>query len=180
MAAGQPLAAPVQAGEAKPGVPEPTPNAPRESRPAAPQAQIPQPAPQPVTSQQAAPKPVATTAPVQVPKPAAEDPAAKLARGVSLIQSDPRQAAAILRPLAYAQPGDASLQGNYLAALYRGRNVAEFERAMGNAKQNGLTALRLSQASPAFRQAYLDERAAQKARNGTSVWSVDDFVKLMR
>jgi len=113
-----------------------------------------------------------------VPKTVVEEPAARLAKGIALISSDPRQAAAILKPLAYAQPSDAALQGNYLAALYRGRNIAEFERVMASAKGNGLSPLKLTQ-SPAFKQAYMDERAAQKARNGTSVWSVEAFTKLM-
>ncbi|MBP1627927.1 MAG: hypothetical protein H6Q00_2402 [Holophagaceae bacterium] len=127
------------------------------------------------------PAPVPASAPqppAATPKPA-EDPAAKLARGVSLIQSDPRQAAAILRPLAYAQLDDAQLQGNYLAALYNARQVAEFERVLATAKGKGHGALKLIQASPAFRQACAQERAAQKARNGTSVWTVEEFARMM-
>nr|WP_320134035.1 protein kinase [uncultured Holophaga sp.] len=117
--------------------------------------------------------------PVQTPPKVEESPEARMSRAMGLLSSDPRQAAAILRPLAYAKPDDPQLQGNYLAALYHARQTAEFERVMGAARTRGMGGLRLMGASPAFKHACGEERAAQKARNGTSLWEPLAFVRLL-
>jgi serine/threonine-protein kinase len=93
------------------------------------------------------------------PKPA-ESPAAAIA---ALMATDPRQAAAQARPLAAATPGDAEVQGLYLAALYRSRNAWDFERALGKANGAGVTVPMMLKASTPFRQALAEENRLRKA-----------------
>jgi len=113
-------------------------------------------------------------------KPVEDTPAQKLDKAVALIGSNPGQAAGTLRGLAASQPGDPAVQGNLLAALYRSRNAGEFERALDAAKGRGLNTTTLMKAAPAFREAMVDERTAQKAKNGTNVLPAAVLIKAMQ
>ena len=94
------------------------------------------------------------------------------------IQSDPRQAAAVLKPLVQAQPGSVELQGNYLAALYRSRNAQEFERALARATANGVTVKGML-GVPAFRAAMAEESKLQKTKPPTGVLPQEVMAKVL-
>ncbi len=111
------------------------------------------------------------------PKPVEETPAQKLDKAIALIRSNPGQAASTLRVLAAAS-ADPQVQGNYLAALYRSRNVGEFERVWDASRARGLNLGILMKAAPAFRQAMVDESAAQKAKNGSNILSASLMKKV--
>jgi serine/threonine-protein kinase len=157
------VAAPIQALPAKPSAP---------AAPARPSV----PAPAPARPQAAA----AAPAPVPVPAPAAEpkEPEDPLKTIGKLIATDPRQAASVLKPLVQAQPAKVELQGNYLAALYRGRNPGEFARAFTRATANGVT-VKAMLGVPAFRSAMADESRLQKTRPPSGVLPLEVMAKVL-
>lgn len=79
-----------------------------------------------------------------------------------------------------AHPGDARVQGNLLAACYRARDVAGFERALETAAAAGLSGPQMMRAAPAFRQAMVEELRAHKARDGSHLLPVSIIAKLGR
>jgi serine/threonine-protein kinase len=118
--------------------------------------------PEPVKAKPEPPK-------VEPPKPEAPGKAA-----AALIVSDPRQAAAQLKPLVQNNPGSVELNANYLAALYRSNNPGEFDRALMRAELSGVTPKAMFVIS-ALRSAIIDERALTRAHNnkGTGVLPED-------
>lgn len=104
----------------------------------------------------------------------------RLERAVAQIATDPAAAAAQLRDLSAAHPGDARVQGNLLAVCYRTREVAEFERSLDAAVAAGLSGPQMMRAAPAFRQAMVEELRAHKARDGSHVLPVGTIAKLGR
>jgi len=128
-------------------------------------------APGQIVSTQPAPTTKSEPTKTEAPKPVEDTPAQKLEKAVALIGSNPNQAVASLRGLAAAQPGDPAISGNLLAALYRTRNVSEFERVLDGAKARGLNGTVLMKAAPAFRQAMMEEREALKAKSGANLLS---------
>jgi hypothetical protein len=93
-----------------------------------------------------------------------------------LLGSDPRQAAAMLKPMVQAQPGSVELQGQLLAALYRSGQASEFDRALARATAAGVT-VKSMLGIPAFRAAMADESRLQKARTG--VLPLDVMAKVL-
>lgn len=102
----------------------------------------------------------------------------KLNQAVTLMATDPAQAAVLLRALASSHPSDARIQGNLLAALYRARDPKSFERVLDVAKAAGLSGPQMLQAAPAFRRAMADESQAHKAKDNSQVLPVDLLVKV--
>jgi serine/threonine-protein kinase len=127
-----------------------------------------------VDPRQAEPAPTRPEPP-KPPDPQPEDPLKTIGK---LIDSDPRQAAATLKPLIQAQPGKVDLQGNYLAALYRSRNAPEFERAFTRATANGVT-VRAMLAVPAFRAALADESKLQKTKPPSGILPLEVMAKVL-
>jgi serine/threonine-protein kinase len=135
----------------------------------------------PAPPRTASPAPMATGAtapakpaePADGPAPAAEDPVKTIGR---LLGSDPRQAAAMLKPMVQAQPGSVELQGQLLAALYRSGQASEFDRALARATAAGVT-VKSMLGIPAFRAAMADESRLQKARTG--VLPLDVMAKVL-
>jgi len=152
----------------------PVPRPPVVLAPAAPANPPPAAKPAPVPVPAARPVPIVPAAPP--PPPVEETPAEKLAKATTLIDADPSQAAAILRGLA---AGDAEVQGNLLAALYRKRDAAAFENALEAAKAQGLTGPRMMKAAPAFRQAMTDELRAHKAKDGSQLLTLPAVAKVV-
>jgi hypothetical protein len=107
--------------------------------------------------------------------PEPEDPLKTIGK---LIATDPRQAASVLKPLVQAQPARVELQGNYLAALYRGHNAGEFARAFTRATANGVT-VKAMLGVPAFRAAMADESRLQKARPPAGVLPLEVMAKVL-
>jgi len=118
-------------------------------------------------------KPAEPAEPADGPAPAAEDPVKTIGR---LLGSDPRQAAAMLKPMVQAQPGSVELQGQLLAALYRSGQASEFDRALARATAAGVT-VKSMLGIPAFRAAMADESRLQKARTG--VLPLDVMAKVL-
>ena len=151
-----PLAPTQTVVEAPSSTPAPAASGPTAPAPAAPEKVTVSPA-KPITSgvkpeppQSAAPKPEAAKAPEPVRQTAAP------------IATDPRQAAAQLKPLVQAAPANVELNAQYLAALYRSRNAWDFERALARATAAGVTPKAML-AIPAFRSVMIDERNLRKA-----------------
>jgi serine/threonine-protein kinase len=175
-AAEAPVPAPAPA--AAPATPAPAPPAPAKAAPA-PRNALPTSGPaNPPTSGGEPPRPAApaprnalpTSGPANPPASAGEPPrpaapADPLKNIDQQIASDPGGAAAALRPLAQAQPAKVDVQGNFLAALYRSRNVQEFDRALTRATANGVTTKAMLRV-PAFRAAMADESRLSKAKAG--------------
>jgi hypothetical protein len=169
-----------------PAAPVPVPTAPAPVP--APAQAVPAPVPaSPVPPQVAAParpreapKPAQAETPAVRPEPKPPDPPPEdpLKTIGKLIDTDPRQAAATLKPLVQAQPAKVDLQGNYLAALYRSRNAQEFERAFTRATANGVT-VRAMLAVPAFRAALTDESRLQKTRPPSGVLPLEVMAKVL-
>ncbi|MEI7614625.1 MAG: protein kinase, partial [Betaproteobacteria bacterium] len=111
--------------------------------------------------------------------PSAETSAEKLAKAVAVMPSDPDLAAELLLNLAAAQPGQAPIQGNLLAALYRIGNARDFERALDTARANGLSGPQMMKAAPAFRQAMTDELRAHKAKDKSNVLTLATLNKIV-
>jgi hypothetical protein len=109
------------------------------------------------------------------PKPEAEDPLKTIGK---LIDSDPRQAVAVLKPLVQAKPASVELQGNFLSAIYRTRNAADFERALTRATVNGVT-VRGMLSVPAFRAAMAEESRLQKTKPPSGVLPPDVMAKVL-
>jgi hypothetical protein len=122
--------------------------------------------------------PVAAPAPVRPDPPKPPEPEDPLKTIGKLIDSDPRQAAAVLKPLVQAQPARVDLQGNYLAALYRSRNPQDFERAFTRATANGVTVKGML-GVPAFRAAMADESRLQKTKPPSGVLPLEVMAKVL-
>ncbi len=114
-----------------------------------------------------------------VPVPVEETSTGKLSRAVDLLSSDPSRAAGQLRNLAAAEPGDAPIQGNLLAALYRLKNPRDFDRALDMARSNGLSGAQMMKAAPAFRLAMVDELRAHKAKDNSNVLPATTVMKIV-
>jgi hypothetical protein len=95
-----------------------------------------------------------------------------------LIETDPRQAVSVLKPLVQDQPGNVERQGSYLAALYRSRNAWDFERALGRATAAGVT-VKAMLGVPAFRAAMAEESRLQKAKPPTGVLPAEVMAKVV-
>ena len=144
-------------------------------------AKVKEPSPAPVQAREPAVQ--AAVVPEAKPPAPAEKPADKpvedpLKTIGKLIGSDPRQAVAVLKPLAQAQPGSIEVQGNYLAALYRTGNAWDFERALTRAAAAGST-VKAMLAVPAFRSALADESRLQKAKPPAGVLPQDVMAKVL-
>ena len=134
-------------------------------------------APPPVKTPSVTPTKPPPAVPIpQPPPPPDETPAERLAKAAALIDSDPGQAVTILRGLS---GGDAQVQGNLLAALYRKGDAAAFESALDAAKVQGLSGPQMMKAAPAFRLAMVDELRAHKAKNGTQLLSLAAVAKVV-
>ena len=106
--------------------------------------------------------------------PAAADPMKTIGK---LIDTDPRQAVAVLKPLVQAQPGNTERQGNYLAALYRCRNAPEFDRAFTRATAAGVTVKGMLGVS-SFHSALADEIKLQKSKPPSGVLPVEVMARV--
>jgi serine/threonine-protein kinase len=165
--------APVQAGPGTDGrAPVRAAAAPAPARPA-PVSATPAPAKAPL-----APTPAATAPPVPANPPPDKPPEDPLKTIGKVIDSDPQQAVALLKPMALAQPGSATVQGNYLAALYRSRNAQDFDRALTRATAAGVT-VKVMLGVPAFRAAMADESRLQKTRPPSGVLSPEVMDKVV-
>ena len=107
------------------------------------------------------------------PEPPKVDPAQQ---AMALLATDPRQAAALLKPLVQAAPTSVELNGNYLAALYRASNAADFDRGLTHAAAAGVTTKSMIKV-PAFLRAMKDEIALTKAKKGVLPPEVMDKVQ---
>jgi serine/threonine-protein kinase len=178
--AAEPAPAPAAVARPAPAAPatasKPTPTAGLKPAPAAVLAGAkpapPRPAP-PGPAAAGAAAPAKPAEPADGPAPAAEDPVKTIGR---LLGSDPRQAAAMLKPMVQAQPGSVELQGQLLAALYRSGQASEFDRALARATAAGVT-VKSMLGIPAFRAAMADESRLQKARTG--VLPLDVMAKVL-
>jgi serine/threonine-protein kinase len=112
--------------------------------------------------------------PAKAPEPA-PDPMKTIGK---LIETDPRQAVSVLKPLVQDQPGNVERQGSYLAALYRSRNAWDFERALGRATAAGVT-VKAMLGVPAFRAAMAEESRLQKAKPPTGVLPAEVMAKVV-
>ncbi len=108
------------------------------------------------------------------PPPAPEDPLKNIAR---LIETDPRQASILLRPLVQAQPTSVELQGNYLASLYRAHNPQEFDRALTRAAANGVSTGKMLKV-PSFKSVMIEESRLHKAKSPDAVLSAEVMTKV--
>jgi len=124
------------------------------------------PAPQAAPGAKPAPLPAAPAKPLPAtPAPRAEPagPAADPAKqALALMGSDPRQAAALLKPLVQASPTNVEMNANYLAALYHARSPWDFDQALTHAAAAGVTTKVMFKV-PAFRGAMIEERNLVKA-----------------
>ncbi|WP_316410445.1 serine/threonine-protein kinase [Mesoterricola sediminis] len=129
--------------------------------------------PAPSAKAEAAPAPPPAPARAVPPEPAraeAPRPAESPARRITgLLAADPRQAAAEAKAAVAQDPGNAELQGLYLAALYRGRNAWDFEKALVRAQGAGVTVARMISASAPFKAAMAEESRLQKTNPGAAV-----------
>jgi len=193
-----PQAPPAQATQAPTQAPTqtPAPNALQASAKPTTSGTAPSPqSPVPSKAQPEAPRPEpahAAPAPVAAPKPPAAEPprppaapAAPKAPDVTvktltaLLDADPRQAAIQAKPLAVADPGNAELQGLYLAALYQSRNAWDFERGLARATASGATVKRMVGASEPFRRALGAENKLRKATPGGGVLPDEVMAKIL-
>lgn len=163
---------------------EPVPAAQAEAPKAAPAAPE---APRPVTArtEPARPepaKPEATRPDPPRPEPARPAPAKAEPTGtraiLALIDTDPRQAAAQAKAMAAADPGNAEVQGLYLAALYQSRNAWDFERGLNRALASGLTVGQMLQAAPPLKKALGQEIRLQKANPPAGILPGDVMKKI--
>jgi len=114
---------------------------------------------------------------VEPPKPVEETPAQKLDKAVALLATSPAQAATQLRSLAVAQPTNAQVQANYLAALYRSHNAGEFDRAFDSARAAGVTMGQMLSV-PLFKDSIREESKLQRASSPGKVLTVDTMKKI--
>jgi serine/threonine-protein kinase len=108
------------------------------------------------------------------PEPPKADPAKQ---AMALLATDPKQAAALLKPLVQAAPGSAELNAYYLAALYRANNPWDFDRGLTHAAAAGVTTRDMFR-FPAFKSAMVDERNRCKANNGHGVLPAEVMEKV--
>ncbi|NTV75103.1 MAG: hypothetical protein HGA66_12965, partial [Holophaga sp.] len=97
---------------------------------------------------------------------------------LALLDADPRQAAAQAKAMAAADPGNAEVQGLYLAALYQSRNAWDFERGLNRAMASGLTVGQMLQAAPALKKALAQEIRLQKANPPAGILPGDVMKKI--
>ncbi|HJV48424.1 MAG TPA: serine/threonine-protein kinase [Geothrix sp.] len=129
------------------------------------------PASVPVEAQPAPAQETPASAPARLPEPPPpappapkENASAKLARATSLIAEDPGEALNLLRPLAAEHPGDAQIQGPFLAALYRAHRAVDFEQAYANATAAGLNLAALLKV-PSFKAVIQEETRLHRNRS---------------
>jgi serine/threonine-protein kinase len=184
-AAPGPAPAPVPALAPAP-VPVPAPDPPPPT-PAAVRTPVPVAAPAPVRPAVAAapmakaqqPAQAEPASPVRPEPPRSSEPAPDPMKTIGrLIETDPRQAAAVLKPLVQDQPASVERQGSYLAALYRARNAQDFERALTRASAAGVT-VRAMLAVPSFRAAMAEESRLQKAKPPSGVLPAEVMAKVV-
>jgi hypothetical protein len=96
----------------------------------------------------------------------------------ALLDADPRQAAIHTKPLVVADPGNAELQGLYLAALYQSRNSWDFERGLARATASGVTVKRMLGASEPFKRALAAESKLRKATPSGGVLTDEAMAKI--
>jgi hypothetical protein len=96
-----------------------------------------------------------------------------------MVGTDPKQAVAQARNLVAADPGNAQLQGIYLAALYRSRNSWDFERGLSKAMASGVTVKKMMDACPAFRGCLAEESRAHKAKPPSGILSDEVMQKIL-
>jgi hypothetical protein len=120
------------------------------------------------------PEPAKAAEPPKAPEPP-PDPMKTVGR---LIETDPRQAVSVLKPLVQEQPANVERQGSYLAALYRSRNAWDFERALTRATAAGVT-VKAMLGVPAFRSAMAEESRLQKAKPPAGVLPADVMAKVI-
>ena len=178
-----PAAAPVQPAGVPPVQASPATDNRAPVRAAAAPAPVPaKPAPVPVTpapAQVPPTTPPAATAPAVPANPPPDKPPEDPLKTIGkVIDSDPQQAVALLKPMALAQPGSPTVQGNFLAALYRSRNAQDFERALTRATVAGVT-VKVMLGVPAFRAAMADESRLQKTRPPSGVLSSEVMAKVV-
>ena len=156
--------APVQVPVQAPAQPVPTPRPVPVPEPAQVAPKV-VPAPQAAKAEPSKPV-VSKPEPVKPPPPAPEPPKVDPAQqAVALLATDPRQAAALLKPLVQASPTNVELNANYLTALYRANNPYDFDRAFTHAAAAGVTTKTMMKV-PAFVRALKDESALSRAHKG--------------
>lgn len=121
------------------------------------------------------PEPPKPEPPKPEPPKAGPRPAQKIAL---LLATDARQAAAEAKAAVAADPGNAELQGLYLAALYRTRNAWDFERALARATNAGVSASRMLAACPAFKAAIAEELRLRKTNPAAMVLPEEVILKV--
>ncbi|WP_306599483.1 serine/threonine-protein kinase [Geothrix sp. 21YS21S-2] len=167
--AGSPGTAP--APQAEPPRPEPVKAGPAKAEPARTETAKPAP-PRPEPPKPEPPK----AEPPKAAPPKAEPTGTKAV--LALLDTDPRQAAAQAKAMAAADPGNAEVQGLYLAALYQSRNAWDFERGLNRAMASGLTVGQMLQAAPAFKKALAQEIRLQKANPPAGILPGDVMKKI--
>jgi len=174
VAAVQPAAQP-QAGTppppVQPAVVPPVVEAPAKSEPARP------PAPAKAEPGPAAPKaapPKAEPPRPEPPKPEPPKPAESPVKAITaLMATDPRQACNQARTLAAGAPGNAEVQGLYLAACYNSQNAFDMERGYARATGSGLTVKKMLSASEPFRKVLQKESALAKAKSSSRLLTAE-------
>ncbi len=84
------------------------------------------------------------------------------------MDSDPRQASELLKSMVQADPRNIQLEGNYLAALYRCRNIVDFERGLSRALSSGVTVKSMLEVPP-FKRALSDESRLRKTNKAAAL-----------
>ncbi|HLO68517.1 MAG TPA: serine/threonine-protein kinase [Holophaga sp.] len=189
----QPVPAPVQASPAMnpapaPEAAKPDPARTEQAEPAKaePSRQVPAPAPkaEPPKAEPSrqVPAPAPKAEPPKAEPPKAEPPKAeppKAAQKITaLLAADPRLAAAEAKAAVAMDPGNAELQGLYLASLYRSRNAWDFERALARATRSGVTVSRMLAACPAFKAAIAEELRLRKTNPSAMVLPEEVILKV--
>ena len=152
--------APAKAEPAKGAVP-----AKAEAKPAPAKVEPPRPEP---------PRPAPEPAKAEPPRPA-EAPVKAI---TALLATDPRQACNQARTLAAADPGNAEVQGLYLAACYRSQNAFDFERGFAKATGSGVTVKKMLSASEPFRKVLKQEIDLAKAKSSNRLLTAETLDKI--
>jgi hypothetical protein len=95
-----------------------------------------------------------------------------------LIDTDPHQAVAVLKPLVQEQPGNVERQANYLAALYRSKSPGGFDRAFTRATASGVTVKAMLNV-PSFKAALVEESKLQRSKSPSAVLPPDVLAKVL-
>ncbi|MGA2079367.1 MAG: serine/threonine-protein kinase [Holophaga sp.] len=167
-------AAPAQTPASAPAAPAAVPAAPAAAPVKAAPALVPvkaAPAPAPAPAQ------AKTEPPPAAPKPAEPPPDPMMTIG-KLIDTDPHQAVAVLKPLVQEQPGNVERQANYLAALYRSKSPGDFDRAFTRATASGVTVKAMLNV-PSFKAALVEESKLQRSKSPSAVLPPDVLAKVL-